>query len=181
MGAQTSNQDQVVPAGLSAIPAGAVEAQLSRILESTGFRNSQRRSDLLRWLVTRVLEGDAEPVKEHRIGLEVFGKSESWDPRIDPAVRVECNRVRKKLREYYENDGSEDPILIEFPSRGYVPSFTRRATVPAAEPEIAAPLGAAAPSQPRSTSLRWVAAVAALLAAGFAAIGLWSLLSRYSR
>ena len=89
-----------------------IESQLKKILASGGFRQSRRRSELLRWSVDRVLNGDIEPVKEHQVGMAVFGKSESWDPRIDPIVRVEFNRVRQKLREYYAGEGSNDPVVV---------------------------------------------------------------------
>jgi hypothetical protein len=56
------------------LDSGEVEAQLSRILASAGFCKSQRRSALLRWLVTRALDPVAQPVKEYEIGVEVFGK-----------------------------------------------------------------------------------------------------------
>lgn len=75
----------------------------------------------------RALAGQTEVVKEYHIGVEVFGKPDSWDPRIDPIVRVEFNRLRQKLRQYYEEAGADDAIIIEFPARGYVPVFTWRA------------------------------------------------------
>ena len=68
----------------------------------------------------RFLAGKTEPAKEYHIAQEVFGKPESWDPRYDSSVRVEFNRMRQKLREYYENGGARDPILIEFAFRGYL-------------------------------------------------------------
>ena len=165
-----------VPPGVSA-PSDGVEAQLQRILASAGFRNSQRRSDLLRWLVTRVLlEGDSKTVKEHLVGMAVFGKSESWDPRIDPVVRVEFNRVRQKLREFYEHEGKEDPILIEFSSRGYVPVFTQRMASPVPEPEAlteqpAVPVRAGH----RLRRTRFWAAAAAILLTASGAFALWNL------
>ena len=150
-----------------------VEAELDRILASPGFRNSARRSSLLSWLVRRVLAGDAEPVKEHRIGLEVLGKPESWDPRIDPAVRVEFNRVRQKLRDFYAGEGSEDEIVIEFPSRGYVPVFRRRTIN-----ETAAPIPAETAPPGRRTT--WVASIGILIIL-IAAIGFFSPLVKTMR
>ncbi|HLG96421.1 MAG TPA: hypothetical protein VKX49_08925 [Bryobacteraceae bacterium] len=150
-----------------------LDAQLSRILASAGFRKSQRRSALLRWLVARALEGGAQPVKEYQIGLEVFEKPESWDPQTDSAVRVEFNRVRGKLREYYEQEGKDDTIRIDFPPRGYVPVFTRRAIPsPPAEDDsvVPVPIETAPPeTAPRRISTRWIAAAAILCAAVFIA------------
>jgi TolB-like protein len=53
----------------------------------------------------------------------VFDRSEDYDPRIDSIVRVEAQRLRRKLREFYDNAGHEDPVIIEMPARGYVPGF----------------------------------------------------------
>lgn len=165
-----------------------VEQQLDRILESSMFQTSRRRSDLLRWSVERVLGGDDSPVKEHQIGVEVFGKPESWDPRVDPVVRVEFNRLRQKLREFYEGDGGGDTILIEFPPRSYVPVFRGRQPLPevkliAPEPVevLPAPPAPPAPSPPppQATSTthgsRWLWLVPGLLALGvlWFLVGFW--------
>jgi hypothetical protein len=37
------------------------------------------------------------------------------DARLTPIVRVQSHRLRLKLGEYYEVEGSGDPILIQFP------------------------------------------------------------------
>jgi TolB-like protein/tetratricopeptide (TPR) repeat protein len=153
------------------LDSGEVEAQLSRILASAGFCKSQRRSALLRWLVTRALDSDAQPIKEYEIGVEVFGKPESWDPQTDSAVRVEFNRVRTKLREYYEWEGKDDPIQIEFPARGYVPVLTCRAipSPPAADALVDVPREDAPPEiKPQRTSIRWIAVAAIACLAVFA-------------
>ena len=100
-----------------------IEAQVARIRVSPQFRNSRRRCELLQWSVSRFLAGNTEPVKEYHVALEVLGKSESWDSRFDSSVRVEFNRMRQKLREYYESEGAQDPVIIEFPLRGYIPAF----------------------------------------------------------
>src|SRR5579864_5344275 len=102
-----------------------IEAQIARILASSQFRTSRRRCELLQWAVGRVLAGNTEPAKEYHIAQEVFGKPESWDPRYDSSVRVEFNRMRQKLRDYYESEGAQDPIVIEFPFRGYLPAFKK--------------------------------------------------------
>ncbi|MDX2149796.1 MAG: hypothetical protein SFV54_03610 [Bryobacteraceae bacterium] len=83
-------------------------------------------SRFLRFTVEQYLTGNASNLKEYLIGVEVFDKPETLDPRLDPIVRVEAGRLRAKLREYYDTDGREDQILIAFPPRTYVPSFHRR-------------------------------------------------------
>ena len=36
------------------------------------------------------------------MGVEVFGKEASFDPRTDTIVRTEARRLRHKLAEYYQ-------------------------------------------------------------------------------
>src|SRR5581483_10671945 len=73
-----------------------IRGALERVLASPGF-TSRRRSDLLRYLVERTLNGDAERLTEYGIALDVFGKPESFDPRKESTIRAEMSRVRKAL------------------------------------------------------------------------------------
>jgi hypothetical protein len=78
---------------------------------------------LLQFLTARVLEGGGESLKEYTIGVEAFGRPHDFDPKTDTIVRVQIHRLRQKLAEYYESDGSRDPILVEIPKGHYLPSF----------------------------------------------------------
>lgn len=102
---------------------GQIRAQLGRVLESEGFVRADRLSRLLRYAVEQTLAGKADAIKEYTLGVEVFDKEESFDPRIDTAVRVQARRLRSALVEYYAGPGKNDPILIEFPKGSYVPVF----------------------------------------------------------
>lgn len=72
------------------------------------------------------MEGRGDELKEYLLGVSVFDREESYDPRIDPIVRVEAGRLRSKLREYYETDGQGDPVLIDFPKGSYAPALRIR-------------------------------------------------------
>jgi serine/threonine-protein kinase len=91
----------------------------------------------LRLAVERALEGRSDELKEYSIGLEVFDRPASYDPRVDPIVRVEARRLRSKLSAYYKGDGRNDPIVIEFRPGGYAPEFCLREGVACAPaPEV---------------------------------------------
>ena len=60
----------------------------------------------------------------------MFGRDASFDPRIDPIVRVDARRLRAKLREYYDGEGADDRIEICLPLRTYVPVFRSRDAQP---------------------------------------------------
>src|SRR5690242_20370083 len=80
-------------------------------------------SRFLRFTVEQALSGHAADLKEYLIGVEVFDRKSEYDSRVDPIVRVEARRLRSKLRKYYESEGRDDAIRIEFPTGSYVPQF----------------------------------------------------------
>lgn len=92
---------------------------LEKILNSQMFRRSNRISRFLRYLVTRSLDAAAEVPKEYALGVEVFDRGSEYDPRLDPIVRVEARRLRAKLEQYYETEGTLDRLRVSMPSRGY--------------------------------------------------------------
>ncbi|HLH38141.1 MAG TPA: tetratricopeptide repeat protein [Bryobacteraceae bacterium] len=104
----------------------AVQNQVERILSSEKFARSKRLRSLLRFTVQQTLQGHADTLKEYVIGTEVLKKPDSYDPRRDSLVRVLASRLRVKLKEYYNDGGSDDPLVIEFPKGKYVPRFQRR-------------------------------------------------------
>jgi TolB-like protein/Tfp pilus assembly protein PilF len=108
----------------------AVREQLDRILGSGPFLQAQRRRRFLEYVVNETLAGRGERLKGYDIAREVFNRPESFDPNVDPIVRVEAARVRDKLREYYEADGRSDPIRIDLPKGSYVPHIEFRQSLP---------------------------------------------------
>jgi hypothetical protein len=52
----------------------AVLQQLQRLLEDPHFHKSKRFPVFLRFVVTEVLAGRGEDLKERTVGVEVFGK-----------------------------------------------------------------------------------------------------------
>ena len=87
----------------------AVREQLDRILQQRPFVQSQRRQRFLEYIVNETLAGRGERLKGYNIALEVFDRPETFDPAVDPIVRIEAARLRDKLREYYDTDGRKRP------------------------------------------------------------------------
>src|SRR5438046_10579088 len=98
-------------------------AQLSRILESKTFRQAHRLKRFLTFIVQETLAGRGERLKEFVVGVEVFGKDESFDPRNDPIVRVQARRLRAQLARYYREEGPGDDLVIDIPKGGYATTF----------------------------------------------------------
>src|ERR1039457_112539 len=103
--------------------AAKIRAQLDLILAMKSFRQVDRLQRFLSFIVNETLAGPGDNLKEFLIGVEVFGKEDSFDPRMDPIVRVQARRLRTRLTRYYREEGQNDEILIELPKGGYAPVF----------------------------------------------------------
>jgi TolB-like protein/tetratricopeptide (TPR) repeat protein len=123
-------QDNLEIARHSGIAPDAIRNQLAKIIESSVFADSRRMARFLRFAVEETLKGNASRLKEIVIGTEVFDRAPSYDPRLDPIVRVEARRLRAKLGAYYENCGENDVVVVEFPKGRYVPAFRLHSNKP---------------------------------------------------
>jgi TolB-like protein/Tfp pilus assembly protein PilF len=125
-------------------------AELEKMLSSQEFRTAEGQRAFLRYVVEQSLQGHGDQIKEYTIGLEVFHRSESFDPRRDNTVRVKARRLRGTLERYYEGEGSEDPVRIEFPTGSYKPLF--RFAAPSSQPESLTASGLGEPFPPSTSS-----------------------------
>lgn len=127
-----------------------VRAELERVLASKGFASAGRMSRLLRHAVEKTLAGETDQLKEYTVGVEVFDRDASYDPRLDSIVRVEAGRLRSRLDEYYAADGAASPIRISLPRGGYAAHFEARPSIAPATTPIPPP---AAP--PHGSKTAW--------------------------
>ena len=139
-------------------------AELEAVLASDGFSRAPTRARLLAYVCRKYFEGDANHIKEYNIAVEALGRPAEFDQEADPIVRVEAHRLRKRLKQYYEREGSGHRIRIEMPPGSYVPRFIRAEpaeTLPAL-PAVTAPVPVLAPVAPwiRQRRTRWAAALA---------------------
>ncbi len=75
------------------------------------------------FVVEETLEGRTSQIKGYTIAMAVYGRTETFDPQIDPIVRVEAGRLRRALEHYYLTAGSNDPLRIVIPKGTYIPNF----------------------------------------------------------
>lgn len=108
-----------------------IRRQLQAILASAPFANAARSRRFLSHIVDQTLAGRTDGIKELVLGIEVFDRAGDFDPKIDTIVRVEAGKLRKRLDEYYANEGASAPLLIEVPKGSYIPQFQLR-SLPAA-------------------------------------------------
>lgn len=102
-----------------------VRTELSRILQSPLFAQSDRLGRFLRFTVESVLAGKGDSLKEYVIGTEVYDRKPPYHPSQDSIVRTEARRLRAKLKEYYESEGSADRVFIYLRPGTYIPVFRR--------------------------------------------------------
>src|SRR5579872_5462366 len=98
-------------------------AELKSVLESRHFVRAPKLAQLLSYLCEKFFSGQTGQIKEYSIGVEVFGRGDSFDQNTDSIVRVEANRLRKRLAEYYSTDGALHRLQILIPVGQYVPEF----------------------------------------------------------
>ena len=97
-----------------------ITEQLGRVIKSELFCRSGVTVSLLTLLVKATLNGTK--LKEATIGTEIFGKS--YDPlKNDTKVRVYVHNLRKKLAEYYLQDGKNDPVVFSIEKGQYMVQF----------------------------------------------------------
>jgi hypothetical protein len=118
----------------SAPEAAAIREQLDRLLAHPLFANSKRYPALLAYAVDQTLRGNAAELKERSIGIEVFGRSPTYDANADPVVRITAGEVRKRLMQYYYDSAHDSELVIELPIGSYVPLF--RAAEPPLQPAM---------------------------------------------
>ena len=100
-----------------------VRAELRRVVESPQFDCSERNRRFLEYVVEEALSGRADRIKGYSIATTVFGRDVSFDPQLDPVVRMEARRLRRSLERFYLTDGKNSGIKIEMPKGSYVPLF----------------------------------------------------------
>jgi hypothetical protein len=105
----------------------AQRAELQSLLHSREFTRAPKLAFLLSYLCEKVFAGESNQIKEYSIGLDVFRRGVSFDQNADSIVRVEANRLRKRLAEFYASEGSLQSLRITIPVGQYVPRFEPRA------------------------------------------------------
>lgn len=116
-----------------------IREQLERILASACFSQTERHRRFLSLIVNETLAGNSDRLKGYAIALDVFDRTDDFDPQADPLVRVEAGRLRRRLTEYYAGEGIGDAVRIEVPRGTYEASFAYIASAPTVSP----PAGAA--------------------------------------
>jgi len=125
------------------------------VLASSIFNKRPRLASLLSYICDRYFEDDTDGIKEYSIAIDVFRRPQSFDQATDSIVRVEVFRLRKKLREFYDGEGIDQPIEIVVATGHYRPEFIDRTPqarllTPPPDSASTAPPGSAVQTAPPS-------------------------------
>ena len=135
-------------------------AELQTLLRSKEFTRAPTLALLLTYLCEKLFAGEANQIKEYSVGVEVFKRGASFDQNSDSIVRVEANRLRKRLAEYYAGDGASHRLQITIPVGQYVPRFQPGPVAQAAgsmgEAVEGSAIGSTATESGRSPLRQWV-------------------------
>jgi hypothetical protein len=112
-----------------------IRGQIQRLVDSRTFETSEVHRRLLHYLAEKVISGDADRLKEYTIGLEAFGKPETYDPKLDSIVRLQVSRLRQKLTAYYQEEANgADSVLVSLPKGAFRLTFEPIAHAETARP-----------------------------------------------
>lgn len=101
-----------------------IRSALQEVLDGPLFRRSRRSRNLLEHLVWHGLLNGGEGLSELTIGLQVFARDPAtYHPAIDPIVRVEIGRLRKRLLQHYALQQPHSRWRLMLPAGGYRPQF----------------------------------------------------------
>src|SRR3984957_21155533 len=98
---------------------------LQEIIEGAAFKGSHRSAQFLKHIVEQSIAGSFDSLKERAIGIELFGRSPSYDTGEDAIVRVTASDVRKRLLQHYGKYGTASEIRLSLPSGSYIPEVRR--------------------------------------------------------
>lgn len=96
------------------------EDLLRKILTSRHFAHASTLKQVLTYLYERSAAGTQDGPKEYEIATRAMGRPPSFDPQMDPVVRVTVSQIRKRLDAYFQSEGAALPLRLEIPRGRYV-------------------------------------------------------------
>jgi len=88
-----------------------LNVHVQRMLQSPHFARAETQRRLLAYL----WEHRQENMSEYALATEALGRNSTFDSSVDASVRVHISRLRRKLKDYYQNEPSE-PELLQIPT-----------------------------------------------------------------
>lgn len=97
-----------------------INKHLTKVFHSQCFSKSVVVKELLKYLVEKSLKGEIP--KEFEIAYEVFGQKDNQGK--EKNIRIYIHNLRKKLNEYYKQEGISDEVILSIPKGAYSVTFS---------------------------------------------------------
>ena len=119
--------DAVIPEAEALVPTREEERQeLARLLALPEISRSANLVRLLSFICEKYFDGKADEIRESAIAVQALGRrKDGFDSQADPIVRVTARTLRKRLEDFYRNEGRGHPVHLVLPTGQYVPRFVR--------------------------------------------------------
>lgn len=127
----------------------ALRQHVREITESKTFKGSHRSGQFLSFIFEQAISCRFDSLKERVIGIELFGRPPTYDTGDDAIVRVTASDVRRRLQQFYGENGRSSRFHVSLPLGSYVPEITRQTQVePTPVPESNPPGAESSPATP---------------------------------
>ncbi len=103
----------------------ALRQHVKEIVDGPAFKGSARSGQFFQYVVDQSIAGHFDTLKERLIGVELFGRSPSYDTGEDAIVRVTASDVRKRLLQHYGMNGASSEFRITLPLGSYIPEIVQ--------------------------------------------------------
>jgi len=103
----------------------ALNEHVEQVISGSAFKGSHRSGQFLKYIVDQSLAGHFESLKERMIGVELFGRSHSYDTGEDAIVRVTASDVRRRLMQHYSTNEKSSAFRLSLPLGSYIPEIKR--------------------------------------------------------
>lgn len=122
---------------------------VQRIVASRGFQRAAQLRAILEHITKATIEDPAVVLREYEIACEVLGRRASFDPANDNIVRQQMSQLRRRLDQYYADEGRREQLRLHIPRGSYAPHFSAVEPLPVDIPTltIAPKYPAATPSE----------------------------------
>ena len=94
-----------------------------RILSSRQFSYADSLKRVLQYVCENASRADAPSLKEHEIATQALNRPVSFDPKLDPVVRISIKQIRDRLRAYFESEGKGESLRLTIPKGHYRAQF----------------------------------------------------------
>jgi hypothetical protein len=108
------------------------QAVLDKILASPHFARTLTLGRILTYVCEKTAD-TGESIKEYEIATEVLRRERSFDPKLDPVVRVSMKGIRERLQKYFDDAGKGEILRLVIPKGQYRAEFIETQSQPAVE------------------------------------------------